>query len=221
MHRTLKHYFEPCDQLHEIKVGKYVADIYNDLGITEIQTRAFYLMRAKLEYFLSICNVTVVHPIPHNKWITWVDIETGTLSKRSKSPKRGSIYDVFHELYGIKFLLNHPNLSVCVMLIDMDEYRYLNGWSRDKKRGSTRCNRIPLALEKEFYINCKEDYLELLPTQLPLQFTATEFSRLTKLNRRHSWEAIEVLKYVGAIKKIGKNGNAIIYEKVSFNESET
>lgn len=209
----IKNYFEPRVQLQEVKTGRYVADIYNELGITEIQTRDFYRMREKLEYFLTLGRVTVVYPIPHEKWISWIDLETGTLGKRSKSPKRGRPWQIFHELYGIKYLLRHPNLSICALLIDMDEYRYLDGWSRDKKRGSSRCDRIPLSLHGELYINEPDDYLRFLPDGLDGAFCSRDFSALTGLGSRNVWEALEVLQYVGIIEKKGKKGNAIIYEK--------
>ena len=43
----------------------------------------------------------------------------------------------------------HENLTVKVVFLDMEEYRLLNGWSRDKKRGSHRYDRIPLDFIEE------------------------------------------------------------------------
>ena len=42
----------------------YVADIYKDGEIIEIQTRQFNRMRGKLQAFLPLYPVTIVYPIP-------------------------------------------------------------------------------------------------------------------------------------------------------------
>ena len=53
IHTVLKHYYEPDVSHHEIKVGRYYADIYNENGIIEIQTRQFNRLRLKLNEFLN------------------------------------------------------------------------------------------------------------------------------------------------------------------------
>lgn len=52
LHAVLKRYFEPDETKHEVKVGRHVADIVNNSGIIEIQTRAFNALRPKLEAYL-------------------------------------------------------------------------------------------------------------------------------------------------------------------------
>ena len=52
LHAVLKNYFEPNAANHEIKVGGFVADIVNDKGVTEIQTRSFDRLKRKLSTFL-------------------------------------------------------------------------------------------------------------------------------------------------------------------------
>ena len=47
--------------------------------------------------------------------------------------------------------LDNPNLHLCLVLIDADEYLLLNGWSRDRKKGSSRFDRIPVELVDELY----------------------------------------------------------------------
>ncbi len=54
--------------------------------------------------------------------------------------------------------LDNPNLHLCLVLIDADEYRLLNGWSRDRKKGSSRFDRIPVELVDELYIGGPADY---------------------------------------------------------------
>lgn len=110
----IKNFYEPDPSHQEIPIENYVADILRDNEIIEIQTRSLNAMRRKLNCFLSHYPVTIVHPIIHTKWICWIDEQTGEVTKRRKSPKTGSRYDAFYELYKIKMFLNHPNLHLCL-----------------------------------------------------------------------------------------------------------
>lgn len=134
LHSFLKHYFEPDDTFHECKINGFIADISKDEQIYEIQTSSFNVLRNKLDCFLKEHKVTLIYPIPYIKWLYWIDEENGEITKKRKSPKVGSFAEAFYELYKIKMFLKNENLSICLILIDMEEYRLLNGWSTDKKR---------------------------------------------------------------------------------------
>ena len=152
LHAVLKHYFEPDTSKHEIKVGSFVADIVTNCNIIEIQTRAFEKLRKKLTEFLEISPVTLVYPIPKIKWLSWIDLQTGETTAKRKSPRQGRIFDIILELCKIKPLFCCTNFRLCIVFIDMEEYRYLNGWSKDKKKGSSRCDRIPVDLRTRYIL---------------------------------------------------------------------
>lgn len=211
LHAVLKNYFEPYADNHEIKLSNYVADIVGENGIVEIQTRSFDKLRKKLASFLEVSTVTVVYPIASTKWIIWLDETTGEFTNKRKSPKKGSMYEAFFELYKIKSLLTHENFRLCLVLIDIEEYRLLNGWSTDKKKGSSRYERIPTNLIDEIYINDITEYKQLIPQGLPEQFTAKDFKTASKLTLSRSQTALNVLNHIGAIKHIGKQGRAFLY----------
>ena len=213
VHAVLKRFYEPDEANHEIRIDGYVADILKGGEIIEIQTRSFNTMRKKLETFLEQYHVTIVHPIPHTKWLVWVDEETGEVTNRRKSPKTGSVYQVFPELYKIKFFLNHPNLHFCFPLIDMEEQRLLNGWSKDRKKGSSRYDRIPVALADEIYVDGAKEFDKLIPENLPEEFTAKDFAKAAKVTLKVAQTAMTVLYYTGTVERVGKMGNAYIYQK--------
>ena len=60
VHAILKNYYEPGEDKQEIPIENYVADIYADGEIIEIQTRQFNRMRDKLKAFLPLYPVTIV-----------------------------------------------------------------------------------------------------------------------------------------------------------------
>lgn len=213
LHAILKHYFEPDERNHETKIGKYYADIVNENGIIEIQTRNFNALRLKLSAFLENSEVTIVYPIAHQKWLIWIDNETGEITKKRKSPKVGRLYEAFFELYKIKPLLTHPNLKLCIVMLDMTEYRNLDGWSGDKKKGSSRYERIPNDIVDEIHIDSAADYIKLIPLNLPENFTSKDFQKESGLNLHNAQTALNVLKYVGGVYQTGRQGNSLIYKK--------
>ena len=101
------------------------------------------------------------------KKLLWIDPQTGEVSKPRKSPRKGVAQDVFRELYKIRPLLLHPNLSIRIAILEIEEYRCRAGWSADGKKGATRCDRIPSAFIQEIVINAPSDYRQLLPKTLP------------------------------------------------------
>ncbi len=214
LHAILKHYIEPNEEYHEQRLDSFVADIFKEGEVWEIQTRSFDKLRKKLASFLDRHRVTIVYPLPRVKWLIWLDQETGEATKKRKSPKLGSAYDCFHELYKIKTMLSHPNLNLRIVLVDVEEYRYLNGWDQAKKRGSSRCDRIPLAIGHEVHIAGGGDYQKLIPPALIRDFTAKDFSKAAKTSPAKAGLALNVLRHLGAVEAVGKSGKAILYSRV-------
>lgn len=212
VHAILKNYYEPDEDKQEIPIEKYVADIYSDGEIIEIQTRQFNKMRDKLSIFLPLYPVTIVYPIPREKWVIWIDEESGELSKKRKSPAKGNPYLAFIELYRIKMFLKDPNLRIKLVLMDMEEYRLLNGWNTNKKKGSTRYDRIPTELVEEVDITCPEDYMQFVPFDLPDRFTTKDFAKAAHIPIALSQTVVNILHYMGTVTRIGKSGNSYLYE---------
>ncbi len=216
VHAVLKNFYEPDPTHQEIRVESFVADILRDDEIIEIQTRGLDKLRRKLDTFLLYYPVTVVHPIIHTKWLSWIDEETGEVTSRRKSPKTGRIYDAIPELYKIKMYLDNPNLHLCLVLIDAEEYRLLNGWSKDKKRGSTRYDRIPKDIVEEYYIGSLADYRCFLPEDLPETFTTKILAQTAHIPIGYARTLMTILHYIHAVERVGKKGNAYLYELPDF-----
>ncbi len=212
LHIVLKNYFSPDKANHEIKIGSNYADIYDGNKIIEIQTRNFNKLRKKLDNFLPQYRVLLVYPTPYQKRLSWYDPSTGEISKSRLSPKKSNIYDSFTELYKIKQYLGHPNLSLCLMLINVNEYRVLDGWSEDRKKGSHRIDRYPTSLVDEIYINDVNDYKKFLPSSLPNEFNTKIFAKTAKIPLKKAQLALHIICYLGVIEKVGKEGNLIIYK---------
>lgn len=218
LHSTLKSYYEPDTDKHEKRFLGFVADIVNESGIIEIQTGSFDRLRRKLDAFLAEIHVTVVYPATRYKWLTWIDPKTGETTSKRKSPKVGNAYAVYPELYKIKWLLTNPNLSVHIIMVDIEEYRKANRGLSDPKRagryGSVRSERIPVGLGDEIILDKPSDYRALMPSTLPEQFTSKDFAREAKLYIGQAQTALTVLNYVGAVERVGHNKSGYIYKIV-------
>lgn len=216
VHAVLKDFYAPDKDMQEIAIDGYVADIFTGTEIIEIQTANFNKMRNKLDCFLANYPVTIVYPIPQIKWISWIDLATGECSKPRKSNVKGSVYRAFYELYRIKNFLANPNLRLRFPLLELEEYRLLNGWSKDKKRGSCRYDRIPVALLNEIIIERVEDYMQLIPYPMPEPFTVAEFAKTVKERKEVAGRVLHILHYLHLLERCENRGKAYTYRVVEL-----
>ena len=100
----------------------------------------------------------------------------------------------------------------------MEEYRLLNGWSRDRKKGSSRFDRIPLELVEIMDIDCPRDYLQLVPYGIPEPFTVKEFAKEVHIRASLAQVVLQILAYAGVVERVGKKGNAYLYKVLEGEE---
>ncbi|MBQ9859131.1 MAG: hypothetical protein IJO76_00440 [Clostridia bacterium] len=211
LHATLKWWLDEDPTHHEqpLPCGS-VADIFDGERVTEIQTANFSAFRSKLVRLLEQYPVTVVHPLVRRKWLRWVDPETGETTQPKRSPRTGSFTDAGKELIYILPCLTHPNLTVRLVLLDVEEHRLADGWGNGGKRGSHRAERYPLALADTLTLRCPADYGALVPTGLPTPFTAAQFGKAARLQGRKLSGTLKMLLSLGVLTR-EKCGNEYRY----------
>lgn len=202
LHAVIKKYLCDNEDLHEVGVQgtRFVSDICIGNEIIEVQTGSFYPMKKKIAYYLehTDCTVTIVHPIPAIRWMSWVDPQTMDISPRRKV-KGGRAEELLPELYHLLPHLHDPRLHFRLLLLEVHDFRMLNGWSKDRKKGSNRYERLPLALLDEIEFNTPEDFRRFLPSALPAHFTVKDFSSLTKIRGRNAYSAVRALATLGLV----------------------
>ncbi len=214
IHKVLKDYFEPDKVYQEVPFLGYVADIKNPDGIVEIQTGSLAPLYPKLAAFLPESPVTLVHPMIENKTLSWIDPQSGDISPRRKSPLHETTVDGLADLYNIRSHLSHPNLRIRLVFIDVDEYKYRDGRSKDGKKGSHRYERIPVAVNSIVCLDSVKDYIELIPEAVRGMkdgFTAKDYAAAIKKNPRYAYYSLTALLNAGAVKKVGKIKNSFVY----------
>ena len=100
--------------------------------------------------------------------------------------------------------LTNPNIRFKLVLLDLEEYRLLNGWSKDKKKGSERYDRIPTKLVEEIDITCTKDYLQFVPYDLPEPFSVKDFAKAAHIPAHKARTVVHILAYVDVITQVGK-----------------
>lgn len=218
MHAIIKRYLCPNEDFHEVGLDgtRYISDIRIGSMIYEVQTGPFYPMRKKIAYYLekTDCTVTVVHPIAVNKWVSWVDPITNEILPRKKSPKHEHPSDLLDELYSLIPHVGNPRLRFRLLLIEAQDFRLLNGRSRDRKRGSERYERIPISLLGELDFCSPEDFRPFLPEELPSPFTVKDYTRYTGIRGRSAYSSVRVLASLGLIEPTDPIGRAMAFCKV-------
>lgn len=214
LHAFLKVYFEPDAGCREVKVGRFTADICRGRQITEIQTRSLDKLREKLSYYLSEgYSVRVVFPAAHEKQIVWIDPDTGEIVSRRRSNKHFEYCDCFWELYKIKEFLSERDVSVCLMLIDVDEIRTLDGYGRSRKKRATKVDIIPRSLYGCADLGCLRDYEMFLPNSLGETFGVREYAGAVGTSEENARSGLKILCSVGAVQMCGKEGRRYLYRR--------
>lgn len=216
VHAVIKYTVEPNDTYHEVRIGSHVADVVTEQGIVEVQTRNFFGTKKKLEALLQKGPVILIHPIAEKKQIFWVDEESGEVSAPKRSSKSGKPLDSFMELMRIRDLLAHPNLSFQVWMLEVEEYRFLNGYGKDRKKRATRYQQIPVELKEIHCYHELQDYLSMLP-ELPDPFTKKELMKAARRTEAWARYTLYTLEQCGLLHRCGKEGKAILY---SFSSEE-
>lgn len=217
LHAVLKKYIDRDTSHHEIPMFGSVADIFDGDRIVEIQTGSLRPLREKLEKYTKngYYDIEVVCPIAEKKWIAWIDAETGEATEKRRSPKKGRASDIIPEIYYLLDFIPSERLKLHLVMLEVEEYRMLNGWSRDKKKGSTRYERIPIDILGEIELTSSEDYDVLIPSELEAEFNSADFKRATRLSQRKTSYSLKTLTLMGLIERVGKKGNSYVYKKTS------
>ncbi|HKL86020.1 MAG TPA: hypothetical protein VJ861_06785 [Treponemataceae bacterium] len=211
LHEELKEYFCGSTGKTEVPLCGSICDIILEDGtIIEIQTGNLSQLKPKLEKLLINNKVILVYPLPTNTFIETFDIENNLISKR-KSPKHLTVYAIFKELTGIYHILDNPNFTLHVLLVDILEIRIADGTGSWRRKGIRRADKKLLKINDTKIFYGLESYVQLLPSNLPENFTRKDLAQsgAGKFSGHMAW----VLWKTGSIELAGKNKNAHIYRK--------
>jgi len=213
LHNALKiFYAAQTNGKIEVKLDGHIYDILtSENEVIEIQTQNLGKIASKLQDAIQKGKtVRLVYPLIERKTIILIDKNGKIISKR-KSPVKGNIYDLFRELTGIYSLLLKPEFTLEVLKTNIIEERIQtekevqskNKQRRFKKNWNKTNKRLEDILETKTFKN-KDDYLALLPENLPQEFCAKDLAVILK-------------KQKNIPARIYKNTNLILWVLVRMN----
>jgi hypothetical protein len=223
LHAALKrHYARPSDQI-EVAVDGYVIDIVRGAEargdpdrsdeLIEIQTGNFAALKHKLPQLLENHRVRVIYPIAQAKWITRVKADGKTPVSRRKSPRRGTLEEVFLELVSLPELMAHPNFTLEVVLIYEEEWRCPRaGRKRDRAREWRVCQRRLLEVIEAIEFAAPSDFQRFIPIDLPAPFTSRELAGALQRPDYFAHKITYCLRKMGVLTVVGKRQRAWLYE---------
>lgn len=214
LHEALKQWYGLPDDEFEVPVGGFIVDIVRDGLLIEIQTRNFGAIRRKLEKLVGHHRVTLVYPIPCEKWIIKVEGDAGLPMSRRRSPKHGTFEQVFEELVSFPKLLDSPNFSIELLLVREEEVRRHDGHAGWRRGGWVTHERRLLKVLDRRTLNTAADLSAFIPAGLAEPFTASELAVTATISRRLAQKITYCLRQMGCIAPTGKRANSILYTRV-------
>ena len=208
LHAALKRWYGSGNARFEVPMDGFVVDIVEGEMLVEIQTRNFSSMRAKLETLLASHPLRLVYPIPRETWI--VKREGDREVSRRKSPKRGTLEQVFGELVYIPQLLTHANFTLDVLDTHMEEVRVV---TKRRRKGWERAERRLLAVNGRRLFLTPEDLGALLPASLESQFTTRDLARARGVRVAVAQKMAYCFKAMNLIRPVGHRRRSILYER--------
>jgi len=211
LHRTLKFQYAGEEGRIEEAVGEYVADGISKAGeYIEVQTGNFAPLKKKVKEFAALGKVQIIHPVAVRKIIEVYDTKGSKLYRR-KSPKKGSLWDLFDALLYAPELPLIRGVTIEVVLADITEKRVKDGKGSWRRRGISIKDRELAAWHESVLLKKPGDYLRFVPFKKTEEFTVSLLADKTGVDKWTARKALYVLTKIKVVKRIGKKGNSWIY----------
>ncbi len=215
LHAALKTWCAVPGDRFEVLVDGYIVDVVRDDLLIEIQTRRLGALRAKIAALQEQHALRLVLPIARELWVVRVAEDGQTRLSRRKSPRHGRIEDIFSELTGVPSLLEHPHVSLQVVLTQEEQLLYqgepIVGRRSWRRRGWAILDRQLLAVVGERTFHTAHDLARLLPADLPAPFTTRDIAECGDLPLHLAQQMAFCLHRMGVLERSGKRGNAWLY----------
>ena len=215
LHRELKERYAAQGGSVETDVDGYVADVVIGDRIVEIHTGDFSPLKRKLPRLLAHHDVTLVHPIARDRYIVKLLEDPDAPPPRRKSPKHGSPFGVFSALVSIPSLLEHPNLTLDVVMVIDEELRVPNTGRPRRRRDWVAVDRRLVEVIETHTIRRMADLFAMLDAGLPEVFTTRHLAEAMQSSRRLGQQAAFCLREAGVAEICGKEGRALLYRRTA------
>lgn len=209
LHAALKAEFARPGDRFEQRLDGFVIDIVRPGptgdSLIEIQTGAFRAMGRKLDRLLGEYPIHLVHPIATGTWI----VREGQRDR--KSPKRGSLYGLFDELVSLPTILDHPHLTLEIVLSEQEAVRVPDPRARRGRGGWRTVDRRLRRIVERRVFERSTDLVALLPEDLPPVWTTADLADGASIPRRQAQAMAYCLRANELIADLGRHRDGVHY----------
>ncbi len=217
LHQQLKHSYADDRSQTEVVMGRYRIDAIRDGELIEVQCASLAAIRDKCQDLLKRHQLRVVKPIVMRTRIAKVKQKGGPITSRRMSPKRGSVLDLFDELIYFTRVFPHPNLTIEVPMVNVEQLRAPAKKRRRRWQKDYKIQDVTLeSLEGSIELREPADLLNLL--QLPADietFNTADLAKSIDRSRSTAQLIAYVLRKTGAIDTSGRNRLGIVYRRAA------
>ncbi len=215
LHSSIKKWYLLKNDKVETKIDNFIIDIVRGDLLIEIQTANFSALKPKLVHLLRNHKVRIVYPVPKKKWIVHKSAAAGETVGRRLSPKKGDFYDVFSELIRIPTFFSSNNLSIEVLMIEMEEMWRDDGRGSWRRRGASVEDRKLIRVFETKIFRDKTDFLEMLPEDLEDPFSNKDLAKSLRMKLSQSRKMTYALKRMELIDHVGYKGRQMLFARGS------
>ena len=227
LHQQLKRHYAGEAGQTEVQLGRYRIDAVRGEELIEVQCASLSAIRDKCQNLLKRHRLRVVKPVvirTRIRRLTSDPKKAETGKTKSLRPKRGSAIDLFDELIYFTRVFPHPNLTIEVPLIHVEQVRVP---SRKKRRRSWHKDyRVKDVLwestESTLELSNASDLLTLLPGGETMgqanpsgHFNTAELAKTIGKSRQTAQQIAYVLRKTGAIDQHSRNRSGIVYRRAA------
>lgn len=214
LHRDLKLLYAGRQARFEVPLAGYRVDAIARGRLVEVQHGSLGAIRDKVRALLEEHRVTVVKPIVLRKFLVKQAAKGGEVVERRLSPKRGTLLDLFDELVHFTRVFPHPRLTLEVLLVEIEEWRYPGHGRRRRWRLNDHEveDQKLLAIHEKHRLRTAADLARLVSCSLPVPFHTGHLATGLDVRRRVAQRITYCLHRAGALRLAGKQGNARLYE---------
>lgn len=195
---------QPGDEL-EFELDGFVIDIRRGDLLIEVQTGSFGAMGRKLDRLLGHYQIQLVHPVPIATYLH------KPKAKPRRSPIKGTIYSVLDELVSIPTLLDHPNLTLDVVLVTVDKFQIHDPKARRGRGGWRTTDKKLRSVESTHRFASTDDLVALMPSGLPDRFTTADMAAGRELGRDAAQKLAYCLRALDRIEVIDRTKAGYVY----------
>ena len=211
LHSEIKKWYRDSGDGLEVKVEDFIVDVIKGKLLIEIQTQNFSAVKKKLTKMLLNNQVRLVYPIAKLKWIVHTSASVQFVRRR-RSPKKGKVIDIFHELVHIPRLVGNRNFSLEVLLIEEEEVRCSDGEGSWRRKGVSVKDRKLLNVFERIVFRDSRDFLQFLPNDLHGNFTNKVVASKLGIPIRLAQKITYCLRKMGAIAVVGRKRNELLFQ---------